>query len=352
MPSTPNKKPLLLALYLPQYHPIPENDEWWGKGFTEWTNVAKARPMFKGHYQPHIPADLGFYDLRVPEVRQAQSDLAMEYGIDAFCYYQYWFAGRRLLERPFNEVLASGKPDLPFCLCWANHSWTGVWMGLPNKTLIEQPYPGDEDTINYFNANLPAFRDKRYLRIDGKPVFCIYNPPKLTYAKRFTEIWQELAIKNGLPGIHFIGFTYNWRWDFRAQGFDGALAQFIHQLRTPESKISPNLPNIYSYAARRMEIIPGPGFDDDLYPCLRPNWDNTARSGTNGMVMHGSTPELFRGQVQRVFEAQHNKPEKSRVVFIKSWNEWAEGNHLEPDLRYGHQYLEVIRSELKANGWF
>ena len=162
-----NNRPLLVALYLPQFHSIPENDAWWGKGFTEWSNVAKARPLFPGHYQPHVPADLGFYDLRVPETRQAQADLAKQYGIGAFCYYHYWFAGRRLLERPFNEVLASGEPDFPFCLCWANSSWTGVWHGAPNRMLIEQTYPGVEDETRHFHSLLPAFHDKRYLRING-----------------------------------------------------------------------------------------------------------------------------------------------------------------------------------------
>lgn len=308
--------------------------------------------MFKGHYQPHIPADLGFYDLRVPETRQAQADLAMEYGIDAFCYYQYWFDGRRILERPFNEVLESGKPDFPFCLCWANHSWTGIWMGLPDRVLIEQTYPGEEDAIRHFHATLPAMKDKRYIRVNGKPVFCIYNPPKLTYAKRFIEIWQELAIKNGLPGVHFIGFTYDWNWDFKAQGFDAALAQFIHPILKAEYKKSPNVPTVYTYAKRCLEIIPDIGCNDDLYPSLRPNWDNTPRSGSNGMVMHGSTPELFRNQVKKTFDLVNTKPDSSKIVFIKSWNEWAEGNHLEPDLRFGHQYLEVIRSELKSYGWW
>ena len=174
-----NKKARLIAFYLPQFHPIPENDEWWGKGFTEWTNVAKARPLFRGHHQPLVPADLGFYDLRVPETREAQASLAREYGIEAFCYYHYWFAGKRILERPFDEVLASGQPDFPFCLCWANQSWTGVWHGAPNKVLIEQTYPGQDDHRRHFEYLLPAFADRRYLRVEGKPVFRDLQPGRV-----------------------------------------------------------------------------------------------------------------------------------------------------------------------------
>jgi lipopolysaccharide biosynthesis protein len=167
-------RPRIIALYLPQYHPIPENDAWWGKGFTEWTNTAKARPLFRGHYQPHVPADLGFYDLRVPETRLAQATMAREYGIEGFCYYHYWFAGTRLIERPFNEVLASGQPDFPFCLCWANQTWTGAWHGLMNQILIEQTYPGTDDHRRHFDTLLPAFLDRRYMTVDGKPIFVFF----------------------------------------------------------------------------------------------------------------------------------------------------------------------------------
>src|SRR3990172_1193224 len=194
----------LIAFYLPQFHPIPENDEWWGRGFTEWTNTAKGRPLFKGHYQPHVPADLGFYDLRLPETRADQADMARKYGVEAFCYYQYWFAGRQLLERPFNEVLASGEPDFPFCLCWANQTWTGIWHGTPNRILVEQTYPGMEDHRRHFEALLPAFCDKRYLKVDGKPLFAIYNPMELPDTPRVLELWRGLAAKAGLPGLYLL----------------------------------------------------------------------------------------------------------------------------------------------------
>src|SRR5205809_7458559 len=170
----------LIAFYLPQYHPIPENDQWWGPGFTEWTNTAKARPLFRGHYQPHVPADLGFYDLRQPETREAQAEMARAYGIEAFCYYHYWFGnGRRLLQRPFEEVVQLGQPDFPFCLCWANETWTGVWHGLSSHVLIEQTYPGKEDAARHFHTLLPAFLDRRYVTVDGKPLFLVHSPTEL-----------------------------------------------------------------------------------------------------------------------------------------------------------------------------
>src|SRR3954467_6790017 len=169
----------LISFYLPQFHPIPENDEWWGRGFTEWTNTARATPLFRGHYQPHVPADLGFYDLRLPELRAAQAKLAREHGVEGFCYYHYWFAGRRILERPFDEVLASGQPDFPFCLNWANQTWTGNWHGAPNRVLIEQTYPGMDDHCRHFDALLPAFADQRCMKVDGRPLFVVYRPREL-----------------------------------------------------------------------------------------------------------------------------------------------------------------------------
>jgi lipopolysaccharide biosynthesis protein len=191
----------LIAFYLPQFHPIPENDAWWGPGFTEWTNVAKARPLYKGHKQPRLPADLGFYDLRLPETRERQADMARDAGIEGFCYWHYWFGGgRRILERVFDEVLASGKPNYPFCLAWANHSWSGVWQGMPKNVLIEQTYPGPADFQAHFHAVLPAFRDPRYLTVGGKPIFLVFSALDLPDTKEFTDLWNELALKAGLPG--------------------------------------------------------------------------------------------------------------------------------------------------------
>lgn len=345
-----------IAFYLPQFHPIPENDIWWGKGFTEWTNTAKAQPLFSGHYQPHVPADLGFYDLRCPESRQAQATLAREYGITGFCYYHYWFGGKRLLERPFNEVLASGEPDLPFCLCWANQTWTGIWHGAPNKVLIEQTYPGEADYRAHFEALLPAFSDPRYIRVQGKPLFVVYRPSELPDARAFVRLWNEWARTAGLPGFYFVGVNHNDQWKPQQDDFDAAILQKLPpkkpnvswkypllklgQLRRQYQLTVHKYADVYPTLTRKED----PGYVE--FPCAIPNWDNTPRSRLNGLIMLESEPELFRSHFDACLRNARKLPEDQQIVFIKSWNEWAEGNHLEPDLRYGHAYLEVVKSAL------
>ncbi len=370
-PQEPSgRRARLIAFYLPQFHPIPENDEWWGKGFTEWTNVAKARPLFRGHYQPHLPADLGFYDLRVPEVREAQAAMAKKYGIEAFCYWHYWFAGKRLLERPFCEVLKSGQPDYPFCLAWANQTWTGIWHGAPDRILIEQTYPGVKDYETHFYAILDALGDDRYITIEGKPVFLVYCPDSLPDARMFTDCWRELAVKSGLKGLYLVGIA-GPSWIPADHGFDasvlnhftGACSKVPLPLRSCVYRICRKLtdadlkriyrkfsskPTVHLYADLIKHALPPLEEDLDQYPCVLPNWDNSPRSGSQSIVLHKSSPELFgvhlREAIAQVGERVHDK----RVVFIKSWNEWAEGNHLEPDQRFGLRYLEVVRDELAA----
>ncbi len=337
----------LIAFYLPQFHPIPENDEWWGKGFTEWTNTAKAKPLFKGHYQPHVPADLGFYDLRVPETRAAQAAMAREYGIEAFCYYHYWFAGRRILERPFREVLASGEPDFPFCLCWANQSWTGVWHGAPDRVLIRQDYPGEADHRAHFETLLPAFRDPRYLAIDGKPVFVIFAPAEIPDRINAFALWRQMAVDAGLPGLHIVGCAYSGMLDPRSAGLDAVVGTLLPPLRKQKPGGAPSV-YLYREVAARLVLPPAQGFE--RYPCVIPNWDNTPRSGANGLVLHDSTPELFGAHFTEALKVMQDKPREHRLVFIKSWNEWAEGNHLEPDLRFGRRYLEALHDVLEKFG--
>lgn len=354
----------LIAFYLPQFHPIPENDEWWGKGFTEWTNVARAQLLFKGHYQPRVPADLGFYDLRVPEVRAAQAQLAEQHGIEGFCYWHYWFAGRRMLDLPFREVLRSGEPDFPFCLAWANESWTGIWEGQPNKVLIEQTYPGEADDRSHFQALLPAFSDSRYLKVDGKPVFVIYQPGRLPNSLRFTELWNELAVHAGLNGVYFIGISeYPWT---QTPGFDGYTyhlpGTFVEAL--PERAFEPlakklrghslnrflrgdsKIPLTVDYSTLIREALSRIEFSSNQYPSVLPNWDSTPRHGLKGMVLHDSSPELFRAHLREAIDLVSSRSFDQRLIFIKSWNEWAEGNYIEPDLGFGKQYLEVIREEV------
>lgn len=352
-----NKLCRAIAYYLPQFHPIPENDAWWGKGFTEWTNTAKARPLFPGHYQPHVPSDLGFYDLRIPEVRIAQAEMARDYGIEGFCYYHYWFAGKQLLEMPFNEVLRSGEPDFPFCLCWANETWTGKWHGCPDRILIEQTYPGKEDEERHFNALLPAFSDKRYMTIDDKPIFLIYKPVQLPNPKKLMDHWRYLATRNGLKGPYFIGVVNELGTQIN-HGYDAlVIHQFFHPAALGQIKYTRKLRrlprrllgyplDIYNYRKIYPYLLMPEANILNIYPSVIPNWDNTPRCGLNGVVFHDSTPELFRAHLQDTLKQILHKPFEHRLMFIKSWNEWAEGNHLEPDLRFGKAYLEVLRREI------
>lgn len=344
----------VVALYLPQFHPIPENDRWWGEGFTEWTNVRRAVALFPGHDQPRIPGELGYYDLRDPLVRHQQAALATAHGVSAFCYYHYWFAGTELLARPFSEVLASGAPDFPFCLCWANESWTGIWHGAPDRVLIEQIYPGREDHIRHFHSLLPAFCDPRYLKIHDRPVFLLYIPQALPQAPAVLDLWRDLAVRNGLAGIYFVGM-HGYRSN-RSAGIDGCDATLT--ARVPPAPSPGMLPRRIASGANRVfcynheDVIdllvhpPQTAFRD--FPCIGPGWDNTPRLGNSGVVLQGSRPELFRRNVETALQRVAQWPDDEQVIFIKSWNEWAEGNYLEPDTRFGRGYLEVLRDAVGA----
>lgn len=356
------KKARVIAFYLPQFHPIPENDEWWGKGFTEWTNVAKARPLFKGHEQPHLPADLGFYDLRLPEVRAAQAEMAAASGIEGFCYWHYWFAGRRLLERPFSEVLASGQPDFPFCLGWANESWTGIWNNEPRRLLMEQTYPETDDRA-HFDYLLKAFSDHRYITVDGKPLLFIYKPLQLPDAKRRLDRWREWVHQAGFKGLYILGNNQRDFEDAAALGLDGAVITTLGVINTKNpvlnkakwlfwgisKKLNLGGPRIVEYREAIEHLIPDLSkFGFDAYPCAYPNWDHTPRSGRKGLVLTGSTPELFEKHMQDAVEAVSTRDDQHRLVFLKSWNEWAEGNYMEPDTRWGHAYLDALRRVLQS----
>jgi hypothetical protein len=373
----------LIAFYLPQFHPIPENDSWWGKGFTEWTNVAKAKTLFAGHFQPRLPSDLGFYDLRLPEVREAQSRLAQAAGIEGFCYYHYWFAGRQLLERPLDEVVKTGSPALPFCICWANQSWSGIWHGEPGKILIEQTYPGSADDEAHFMSLLPAFRDPRYIKIAGRLSFTLFRPKERPNSQAFFDHWQRLASIHGLPGFYFIAhlFEDEREWDYRGAGYDSAVivnnlkayregpesifkkqwarANALPTLKERLSVKRQNLRNYGWYTWNRIRGILGgyfrnivlyedaisfflDGIRDGEFPCVIPNWDNTARSGKRGYVLHNSSPAFFEHHLEQAARIVESRSPDTRIVFVKSWNEWAEGNYLEPDQRFGHQYLDAV----------
>lgn len=364
----------LFAYYMPQFHPIPENDGWWEKGFTEWTNVTKAKPLFMNHYQPRLPADLGFYDLRVPEVREHQVELARNAGIEGFVYYHYWFGnGKRLLQRPFDEVLTSGKPDFPFMLCWANETWKGVWVGTSKgKVLIEQEYPGRQDYIDHFNYLLKAFKDSRYIRIDGKPVFNVYRPQGIPDINEFVDIFREQAHKSGIGDIYLLAGDLNSGVPPEEYGFDGVVSNNFHRSRqnmhnfifddrnSIVSRIEKRLyyfmnnpdpvkrrrPLIVDYKKYTKLIARWPEVNYDYFPQIVPDWDNSARAGKQSLILKGSTPELWKNHIKDGLKYSSKYKGDKEIVFIKSWNEWAEGNYLEPDRRWGHDYLNALGEAL------
>ncbi|RYD73725.1 MAG: lipopolysaccharide biosynthesis protein [Sphingobacteriales bacterium] len=339
----------LIAFYLPQYHPVPDNDSFWGKGFTEWTNVTKAKPLFEGHKQPKLPADLGYYDLRVKEVREEQALLAKEAGIEAFCYWHYWFGnGKRILERVFDEVLESGKPEFPFCLGWANESWTGKWHGLDKEVIVEQSYPGEEDYKNHFYSILPALKDKRYLTVNGKLLFLIYNPLSLPDPLFFTNYWNALARENNLNEFYFIGVADHWTP--AKSGFNkrirSALASGVSLMKKPilQRILKTKTPELlYEYKELVQQRIKE-GVEADELHCIIPNWDNTPRSGYRGRIFMGESPLQYQQWLQSAVEQVSGIDFEERIIFIKSWNEWAEGNFLEPSMEWGHQYLDATKS--------
>lgn len=350
-----------IAFYLPQFHPIPENDEWWGKGFTEWTNVGKAKPLFKGHYQPRVPADLGYYDLRLPEVREAQACMAKEAGIEGFCYWHYWFGnGKMLLERPFNEVLISEKPDFPFCLAWANETWSGIWHGLSNKILIEQTYPGESDFIEHYRYVRRAFLDKRYICVDNKPLFILYHPFEIPDLPHFIQLWNSLAKEDGLEGIHFVALSDSVspeKEKLFSMGIDAIICNRLwfasENARLSFSRIKRFLRKwkykgmkVYDYGDVIPHLLREEESYEQFYPVALPNWDHSPRAGKNSVILVNSTPELFEKHVSDILSKIENKNPEHQIVFVKSWNEWAEGNYLEPDLRFGMQYLEALKRAL------
>ncbi|GAA6184266.1 glycoside hydrolase family 99-like domain-containing protein [Aliiglaciecola sp. NS0011-25] len=350
---TTDAKARVIAFYLPQFHPVSENDKAHGKGFTEWTNVAKAQPVFPGHVQPKIPADLGFYDLRVSETRIAQAELAKEYGVEGFCYWHYWLGnGRRLLERPFNEVLESGKPDYPFCLGWANHDWSGKgWMGGAEGDDIIQTYPGKDDALEHFKFLLKAFKDERYIKINDKPLLVIYRPREIPDCKGYLEYWRGLAKAEGFKDLHIIGDAVGV--PVEQLGLDGAL--YSGQRHLPkdvwekptgwDSLHSKNLKKV-TYAKVMKYLVKQEGFDNTDYPVIIPNWDTTPRLGDDAMIFYGNNPELFRIHVRQVLDSVEHRSKEDNVVFLRAWNEWAEGNYLEPDQEFGLGMLEALKSEV------
>lgn len=380
----------IIALYLPQFHPIPENDLWWGPGFTEWINVVRAKPLFRGHRQPRIPADLGFYDLRLPETREQQARLARAAGIEGFCYYHYWFGGgKQLLERPFNEVVASGRPDFPFCICWANHTWSNkTWRRTSalqrDGLMVEQTYPGREDDTAHFLSLLDAFRDRRYMTVDGKLLFTIYDPLGFPHVGDFIELWQRLAAEHGLPGFYFVGMTpstlsFKITPDGKRQpampNLRSSAEIYNHVLslrfdavnsfgkRRGEMLYEGKVKNIAKAVMRRMGLPAGSQCYDyertvanffapedaweNVFPTILPQWDRSPRVASADGVYVNVTPEKFGRHIRRAMDIVSRKEDEHRIIYLKSWNEWGEGNYVEPDEEFGHGLLDALRDAQK-----
>ena len=356
--SQNSTKATVIALYLPQFHPFKENDEWWGKGYTEWTSVARARKLFPGHEQPKLPGELGFYDLRLQETREAQADLARQHGVDGFCYYYYRLnKNMTLMDRPLKEVLLAGKPDFPFMLCWANHNWEAKsWNSrdkYTSKMLAKQEYGDENDIKDYFYEVLPYFKDERYIKRDNCPLFAIYKPLHVTTIDKFMKIWNELAQKEGFSGVAFMGYTEDSKFeyeDIKSKGFKDVISCRMYAMAHNHSQIKRYIsaglrylfkwPYIANYKNIIKELVAKESEQEDIIPVIMPNWDPSPRRGSYSYLWLNCTPHLFGQLLENTFN--HIKDKKNKIVFIKSWNEWGEGNYMEPDRKWGRAFLETL----------
>lgn len=382
-----------IAIHLPQFHPFPENDEWWGKGFTEWTNVTKAKPLYEGHYQPQLPADLGFYDLRLADCRLEQEKLAKEYGFYGFCYYHYWFNGKLLMERPLEEKLNNPKEDFPFMLCWANENWTRIWDGGENNILMAQNY-NMEDHIAHINYLMPFFKDERYIKIDGKAVFAVYRTTKIPEFDKVAEIWKQEAKKHGVE-LYITRFeSFGERGEeFMSENIDASIEfqphsglkvfndkEYQKSLASKQSHKSlrdeismATIKQSYDHWSKKLKlkntaeaensdgkIIEYSDFIEfdiehgksekvhhKFYKCACPGFDNTARKSKNYVILKDSTPELFKHWVEEKIKLFTPYSEEENLFFINAWNEWAEGNYMEPNRKWGRAYLEAVKDIFK-----
>jgi lipopolysaccharide biosynthesis protein/glycosyltransferase involved in cell wall biosynthesis len=344
--------PKLIAFYLPQFHPIPENDEWWGKGFTEWTNVASAHPNFQGHDQPRLPADLGFYDLRLPETMVAQIALARRYGIYGFCFYYYWFDGRRLLERPLDQFLAIGRPDFPFCICWANENWTRRWDGHEEDVLMKQNY-SPEFAQRFIRDAIPILKDPRYIRVNGAPVLMVYRIDRLPDPRAAAEIWREECRKAGIAELHLVTVQSFGVTDPQPYGFDAAVEFPPHTNRfLIDPKCYPGIDSEFDGSLEDFNLVVSDQLDKPLpdyvlYRGVMPSWDNTPRRGRKAHILINSSPEAYQRWLRRVTaETMALAEVQEPIILVNAWNEWAEGAVLEPDNVYGHRFLEATRAGL------
>jgi lipopolysaccharide biosynthesis protein len=347
-------EPRLIAFYLTQFHPVPENDAWWGKGFTEWTNVTKAKPLYDGHYQPHLPTDFGFYDLRVRATRHDQIRMAKDFGIDGFCYHYYWFSGTRLLNQPLDDMLADPESDMPFCLCWANENWTRRWDAAEHEILIAQRYLPDDD-INFIKSLVPFFSDPRYIRLDGSPFLIVYRPQHLPDARKTASIWREFCRSVGIGEIHLCAALTHGNFDYEQFGFDSGIEFPPHNMkcRNVADKISFHEAfrgYVVNYQDVAQEYLNRNYKNRNVFRSVFPSWDNTARTGPRAVIVAGATPENYEFWLAETLRrTKEDFPQQERLVFINAWNEWAEGCHLEPDRRYQHQFLEATLRARSGN---
>ena len=345
----------LIAFYLPQFHPTLENDKWWGKGFTEWTNVAKSVPLFDGHYQPHLPADLGFYDLRLRETRLEQIKLAKKYGIDGFCYHYYWFSGRRVLNKPLDAMFADPECDMPYCLCWANENWTRRWDGAQHEVLIEQKYlPGDD--INFIKSIVPYFQDSRYIRINGAPLLIVYEPQNIPDVSKTVSNWRSYCKSQGIDNVCLVASLIHGNQEYKKYGFDAGVEFPPHNanVENVNSDINFHSP-YYGYTLPYQKLAQyfldrKYGRGDNVFRAVCPSWDNAARTGSRAVILLDGTPENYEYWLsESIKRTERDFPSEDRIVFITAWNEWAEGCHLEPDRRHGLEFLEATDRAKRGN---
>lgn len=357
--SSPNDV-RFIAFYLPQFYPTAENDEWWGPGHTEWNFVANARPLFPDHMQPRLPADLGFYDLRVPETRQAQAELAAINGIYGFCYYHYWHNGRRLLSRPFETVLRSGEPDFPFCLSWANHSWAKP-CGSYSKILSYQTY-SPEDHLRHIRWLCEVFSDPRYIRVAGRPLFLVHWAHHIPDVAQVLDLWRSEASRLGVGDLYLcrVEFTSKDRGDPILAGFDAAVEwqpdganlplpnlSAIGGSRRKRREVARFLASlnasVFSYSDLISKAVAKPRPQHKRYPCLTPAWDNSPRRRLEPTIFIDSKPELYARWINLVLSDFEPFSAEENLIFVNAWNEWGESATLEPCQVWGHGFLDVHR---------
>jgi len=365
-----------VAFYLPQFHEIPENNKWWGKGFTEWTNVKKAKPLFEGHYQPRIPYENNYYDLSKKENIKQQAELARKYGINGFCIYHYWFNGKKLLEKPLEILLQNKEIDIEYCICWANESWTNAWTSSSNKVLIEQTYGSEEEWSEHFKYFLKFFKDKRYMREDGKPILIIYRPELIPDLNKMLDYWEALAKDNGFKGICYgyqqsglddlkmdqsrftLDIEYQPKYALKEKDEKNVIRKIIRNVVTRMNngifknnnlKRSAIRVRRYNYDEIWNNIINRHARSDKSVAGAFVDWDNTPRRGVNGFVIDGASPEKFEKYLKMQFENIRNNYHNN-YLFIFAWNEWAEGGYLEPDKKFNYGYLEAVKNAKGQKG--